>query len=95
MSAAEKLRDAGFIPAAEAARRCGIDASTIHRWADSGEVIVQRVGHRLFVSAAAMVEKVGAVAAADLRCEVCGSPTARRCPSTGRPCVPVDETNAA
>lgn len=50
------MLDAGYAPAADAAKACGRELSTIHRWADQEKVQCARSGRRLYIAIDSLAE---------------------------------------
>jgi excisionase family DNA binding protein len=59
----DTLKDKGFVPAAEAARRTGVTVYTIYRWVNDKKIDGFQVATHWFVSLASLVKHLGPKAA--------------------------------
>ncbi len=59
----QKMLDAGYIPAPEAAKKIGVHVITVYRWLSDGEVHGMKVCGRHFITRESLTAKVGKRAA--------------------------------
>lgn len=62
-----KMREQGFLLAAEAARKVGVTPQTLYKWLDTEKVAGFRTGYRRYVHWKSVLEHLG-----DKACEVMG-----------------------